>query len=93
MLHKANGSIARGSGMSGSTLTEFDVGDGVIWDGRANPLEVVGTSFGSHLMVKGPRGAVYRVIPDPRAGEAPYRLEYRGEPVTGLRRVERELSP
>jgi len=56
----------------------------VIWNGRANPLTVVGESFGSHVMVEGPNGAIYRIEPN---GEGDFRLAYRGGTVDNFRLV------
>ena len=56
----------------------------VIWNDRANPLTVVGESFGSHVMVEGPNGAVYRIEPN---GEGGFRLGYRGGSVENFRLV------
>lgn len=67
-------------------LADLDEGDRVLWGDRKRPLVVRRTTFGSHVMVEGPGGAVYRVQPDPRGG---FRLGYRGGNIAAFRRVER----
>ena len=67
-------------------LSRLSVGDRVLWDGRSKPLTVLDTSFGSHVMVEGPNGAIYRIEP----GESEFRLGYRGGSVEGFGRVSHE---
>jgi len=66
-------------------LINLSVGDAVLWGERSVPCNVVDTSFGSHVIVEGPNGAIYRIQPDASGG---FRFEYRGGTVDDFRRVE-----
>jgi len=54
-------------------LASLEVGQKVLWEDRVESLEVIDTSFGSHVMLRGPRGAIYRIEP----AENGYRLGHR----------------
>lgn len=71
-----------------SDLMSLREGDRVLWDGREIPLLVVRTTYGSHILVEGPNGGLYQVLPDPRDTFPSYRLA-RGGAVRNFRRVER----
>jgi hypothetical protein len=70
-------------------LTSLNEGDEVLWDDRKKPLIVQQTTFGSHVMVTGPNGAIYRVQP---ATDGGFRLGYRGGEISHFRLVEQEAS-
>lgn len=65
-------------------LASIESGEFVLWADRVQPLEVVDTSFGSHIMVRGPRGAIYRIEP----AEDEYRLGHRYKHIRGLEVVD-----
>lgn len=67
-----------------AAIGELDEGDRVVWGDRVIPCTVVGTGFGSHVIVDGPGQSTYRIQPYP--GEK-FRLGYRGRTIEGLRRV------
>lgn len=74
-----------------SDLTDLREGDRVLWEGRHEPLTVVRTTFGSHILAEGPEGALYQVLPDHRENRPDYRLG-RGGAVHCFVRVERAPS-
>lgn len=74
------------------SLDELVSGDTVLWGDRVEPLVVIATTFGSHVVVEGPRGGVYTLWPASHTSKAKF-TSANGGPATNLRRVEAVVPP